>query len=405
VLQLTQAVPASIAESAESVQAAYRDYQELSLGRERPEADLHPDADLACCWRCSPPSRWPSCSPSAWPRRCHPRRRHPGGGGRRLSPRARLIRPRRARRADPVLQPDDAPARRGPRVQAETPAAPSWKPPRPTWKACWPTCRPACWPSTADGRLRAANRRRPCHPRDDLAGFEHTAAAAGLAAPRRSCATPSPPACGEASGRMAARDRDAERRRRAAGAAGARLAPAGGTGGGCVVVFDDITQLIAAQRSAAWGEVARRLAHEIKNPLTPIQLSAERLQFKLADKLTGAEREMLERGDADHREPGRGDEAHGERLPRLRPPAAAAARPARPQRPRRARCSASTRPRAPASRWSWPTTCRAVPATPTQLRQVIHNLVANAEDALAETSPSRIASSTARAGGRGAVLR
>jgi HAMP domain-containing protein len=44
--------------------------------------------------------------------------------------------------------------------------------------------------------------------------------------------------------------------------------------------------LIAAQRTAAWGEVARRLAHEIKNPLTPIQLSAERLQFKLADKLS-----------------------------------------------------------------------------------------------------------------------
>jgi nitrogen fixation/metabolism regulation signal transduction histidine kinase len=52
-----------------------------------------------------------------------------------------------------------------------------------------------------------------------------------------------------------------------------------------VVVFDDVTRIIAAQRSAAWGEVARRLAHEIKNPLTPIQLSAERLQFKLAGKL------------------------------------------------------------------------------------------------------------------------
>jgi nitrogen fixation/metabolism regulation signal transduction histidine kinase len=57
------------------------------------------------------------------------------------------------------------------------------------------------------------------------------------------------------------------------------------SGGGFVVVFDDVTQLVAAQRSAAWGEVARRLAHEIKNPLTPIQLSAERLQLKLAGKL------------------------------------------------------------------------------------------------------------------------
>ena len=70
--------------------------------------------------------------------------------------------------------------------------------------------------------------------------------------------------------------------------------PAGG-GGGYVVVFDDITRLIAAQRSAAWGEVAQRLAHEIKNPLTPIQLSAERLQLKLADQLSGAARELLDR--------------------------------------------------------------------------------------------------------------
>ena len=68
-----------------------------------------------------------------------------------------------------------------------------------------------------------------------------------------------------------------------------------GTAGGYVVVFDDVTRLVAAQRSAAWGEVARRLAHEIKNPLTPIQLSAERLQFKLADKLTGGDAEMLDR--------------------------------------------------------------------------------------------------------------
>jgi nitrogen fixation/metabolism regulation signal transduction histidine kinase len=67
------------------------------------------------------------------------------------------------------------------------------------------------------------------------------------------------------------------------------------TGGGWVVVFDDITHLIAAQRTAAWAEVARRLAHEIKNPLTPIQLSAERLQFKLADRLDTEGREMLKR--------------------------------------------------------------------------------------------------------------
>jgi len=64
---------------------------------------------------------------------------------------------------------------------------------------------------------------------------------------------------------------------------------------GFVVVFDDITHLIQAQRDAAWGEVARRLAHEIKNPLTPIQLSAERLQQKLKDKLPELEADILKR--------------------------------------------------------------------------------------------------------------
>ncbi len=68
-----------------------------------------------------------------------------------------------------------------------------------------------------------------------------------------------------------------------------------GTSGGFVVVFDDVTRLIAAQRSAAWGEVARRLAHEIKNPLTPIQLSAERLQLKLAGRLANGDGEVLNR--------------------------------------------------------------------------------------------------------------
>ena len=68
-----------------------------------------------------------------------------------------------------------------------------------------------------------------------------------------------------------------------------------GTGGGYVLVFDDITQLINAQRAIAWAEVARRLAHEIKNPLTPIQLSAERLQMKLGDRLPREDAEALKR--------------------------------------------------------------------------------------------------------------
>jgi two-component system nitrogen regulation sensor histidine kinase NtrY len=57
-------------------------------------------------------------------------------------------------------------------------------------------------------------------------------------------------------------------------------------GSGFVVTFDDVTPLIAAQRKAAWGDVARRIAHEIKNPLTPIQLSAERLKRKYLSQIT-----------------------------------------------------------------------------------------------------------------------
>lgn len=66
--------------------------------------------------------------------------------------------------------------------------------------------------------------------------------------------------------------------------------------GGFIVVFDDISELAQAQRDAAWAEVARRLAHEIKNPLTPIQLSAERLQRKLAEHLQGNAAEALAKG-------------------------------------------------------------------------------------------------------------
>jgi nitrogen fixation/metabolism regulation signal transduction histidine kinase len=65
--------------------------------------------------------------------------------------------------------------------------------------------------------------------------------------------------------------------------------------GGYVVVFDDITTLIQAQREAAWGEVARRMAHEIKNPLTPIQLSAERIRHKYLRQVPEEERAALER--------------------------------------------------------------------------------------------------------------
>ena len=64
---------------------------------------------------------------------------------------------------------------------------------------------------------------------------------------------------------------------------------------GYVIVFDDITALLQAQRDAAWGEVARRLAHEIKNPLTPIQLSAERMRRKYLDSMSEEDAQILDR--------------------------------------------------------------------------------------------------------------
>ena len=62
-----------------------------------------------------------------------------------------------------------------------------------------------------------------------------------------------------------------------------------------LIVFDDLTEVVSAQRAEAWSEVARRVAHEIKNPLTPIQLSAERLQMKLHDKLDEPGQNLLKR--------------------------------------------------------------------------------------------------------------
>jgi nitrogen fixation/metabolism regulation signal transduction histidine kinase len=63
--------------------------------------------------------------------------------------------------------------------------------------------------------------------------------------------------------------------------------------GARLLVFDDISEIVSAQRAQAWGEVARRLAHEIKNPLTPIQLSAERLEMKLSGKVGPSEQAIL----------------------------------------------------------------------------------------------------------------
>ena len=78
-----------------------------------------------------------------------------------------------------------------------------------------------------------------------------------------------------------------------------RMHDAAGTAAGFVVVVDDVTELMRVQRMAAWREMARRIAHEIKNPLTPIQLSAQRLRRKLAGKLADPESAALLRESTD----------------------------------------------------------------------------------------------------------
>ena len=86
---------------------------------------------------------------------------------------------------------------------------------------------------------------------------------------------------------------------------------------GSVVTFDDVTDLVVAQRTAAWADVARRIAHEIKNPLTPIQLAAERLRKKYAQDHHQRPRD-LRPPDDDDRAPGRRPQGDGRRVRRVR---------------------------------------------------------------------------------------
>jgi nitrogen fixation/metabolism regulation signal transduction histidine kinase len=145
----------------------------------------------------------------------------------------------------------------------------------------------------ADGTLRAANRGAMDILQDDLAGFEHLPLAQWPRHPAFRDALLAGFARGEENWHAQFEIVGGDGQPRTLLIHAARLPEVAGTGQ--VVVFDDISHLIAAQRTAAWAEVARRLAHEIKNPLTPIQLSAERLALKLADRLDEEGRAMLER--------------------------------------------------------------------------------------------------------------
>jgi nitrogen fixation/metabolism regulation signal transduction histidine kinase len=171
---------------------------------------------------------------------------------------------------------------------------------------------------------------------------------------------------------------------------GTRL-PGTTTTGGYVVVFDDVSELVQAQRNAAWAEVARRLAHEIKNPLTPIQLSAERLVVKLESKLDGPDAETLRRGS-------RTIVSQVSAMKHMVDDFAIYARQPRPGQMQSVDLTALLLDvlalydnLGPHVALSLPDAPLYIRGEPTRLRQVFHNLISNAVDAQADVPDPRFA--------------
>jgi len=397
VLQLTQAVPATIAVSAGNVQAAYRDYQELSLAKGSLKSMYTVTLTLALLLslfaaialafllarRLSAPLSILARGTEAVaagdysPRETVTTRDELGILTQSFNQMTRQLGEARALAE---------------KSRAETEAA------RAYLESVLGNLSAGVLAFDADGRLRAANDGARAILRDDLTGAQGQTLAAWSR--HRELRDAIVAGYEEYEWQREIEMQNETGVPQALLARGARLPDT--SGGGCVVVFDDITQLIAAQRSAAWGEVARRLAHEIKNPLTPIQLSAERLQHKLAEKLADSEREMLGRATqtiVNQVEAMKRMVNDFRDYARLPPPQLA------PldlnvlveevlglYESSRARLRVELAGDLPR-----------IAGDATQLRQVIHNLVANAEDALAEIAAPEIRIAT-RAGERGVTL-
>ena len=172
---------------------------------------------------------------------------------------------------------------------------------------------------------------------------------------------------------------------------GTRLPP--GVERGYVLVFDDVTKLIDAERNAAWSEVARRLAHEIKNPLTPIQLSAERIAHKLDGRLQPADAEFVKRAT----------QTIVNQVAAMKSMVDAFAGYARMPRAKLEALDINSLVREVLSLYdanalglqlSLDTDLPSISGDTTLLRQVIHNLLQNAQDALADLSAPCVEVST-----------